>query len=81
SVIFAVAQAVSVRMGHKIGEKNLPAANNTSRAGVMISAIFMFIVALFYWFLPSHLIAIDFDLLDPKNADVIRYTRYFLMVG
>jgi len=78
SVVFSIAQAVTVRMGHKLGEKDMMAANATNQAGIFLAMAFMFIVAIIYVFLPDMLIGIDLKLSDPANTDVIKYSKQFL---
>ncbi len=80
SVVFSLAQAVTVRMGHKIGERNIDAAARTSQAGVFLSLLFMIIAFLFYCGFPSLLISIDLDMHDPANAQIIMFAKQFLMV-
>ncbi len=80
AVIFAIAQAVSVRMGHKLGAKEFHSAETTSYAGIYIAVIFMGIISLSYWLIPEKLIAIDLNIHDPKIVAVIHYTKQFFAV-
>ena len=78
TVVFSIAQAVTVRMGHKLGESNIIAANDTNNAGIFLAVSFMLIVAIFYLFLPELLIGVDLKISDPVNAAVIQYSKQFL---
>jgi multidrug resistance protein, MATE family len=80
SVVFSLASAVTVQMGHKLGGKDVVGAHNTSHAGVFISLSFMLVVAICYWLLPEWLIAVDLNVSDPKNAELVRYTKQFLLI-
>jgi MATE family multidrug resistance protein len=80
SVVFSIAGSVTVRMGHKIGEKDIVSANNASHAGVFLSVTFMLITAVCYLFFPERLIAIDLDIADPKNWELIHYSKQFFIV-
>lgn len=80
AVVFSLAQAVTVRMGHKIGSKDIDGAERTSQAGIFISLIFMMIALVFYCGFPTLLISIDFDVHDPANAQIIMYAKQFLLV-
>lgn len=73
AVIFSIAQAITVRMGHLLGAGNVDAAKKAAHIGMMISASLMFVISLIFWFKPSVLIAIDFDLTNPENKDIINY--------
>ena len=79
SVVFSMANAITVRMGHKIGEKNLAAANSTSQAGIFLSVIFMLIIAICYFFIPERFIAVDLDVTNPENSQLIHYTKQFFI--
>ncbi len=61
AVVFAMAQAITVRMGHEIGAGNPNAAARAAAAGMFANSIFMFVVAIFYWVFPEKLIGIDLD--------------------
>ena len=61
SVIFSIAQAVTVRMGHLIGAGDVASARSAGYTGVCLSGLLMAVAALFFWFSPSMLISIDFD--------------------
>lgn len=81
SIIFSVAQAITVRMGHLLGANNTGAAKYAGIAGIWISVFLMLITALFYWFFPGPLIAIDFDIHAPENAVLIQQATQFLAVA
>jgi MATE family multidrug resistance protein len=81
TVTFAIAQAVTVRMGHMLGANNIASAERATYIGLMISTTFMGVVALCYWFLPTWLMALDLDVHAPQNADVIAYTKRFFAIG
>lgn len=80
-IIFCIAQAVTVRMGHNIGAKKIIAAEHAAYAGIVLSAIFMFVIALFYWFVPKTLISVDFNLHDPKNIETVNLAVSFLFIA
>lgn len=80
-MFFTVAQALTVRMGHLIGENKLPFAYKTASLGIYLSAITMLIIATFLIFFPDFFIAADFDLNDPRNGRVIHYARSLLALS
>lgn len=81
SVIFSVAQAVTVRMGHLIGAKEIDTAKHTNYAGLCISITFMSLFAAIYWLWPDLLISIDLDVNDPQNALIVSYTKQLFAVS
>ena len=81
SVIFSIAQAITVRMGHLLGAGDKASAERTAYVGVFISGTLMIIVASCYWYFPYSLVSIDFDVNDPKNTEIVRYSVQFLTVS
>lgn len=81
SMIFAIAQAITVRMGHLIGAGDIHSAEKASHMGIAIAVALTSIVAVFYWFTPSMLIGIDFDIRNPDNAELINEIKQLLAVG
>jgi MATE family multidrug resistance protein len=81
SVIFSIAQAITIRMGHLLGAKEIDSAKYAAYAGVLISASLMGMVAICFWGFPSMLISIDFDVYDPKNADIVNEIKMLFTVS
>ncbi|HFL2715791.1 TPA: MATE family efflux transporter [Legionella pneumophila] len=80
-VIFSVAQAVTVRMGHLIGAHDILAAKRTNYAGLSISITFMSLIAVIYWLCPNLLISIDLDVNNPENSSIVHYAKQLLYVS
>ena len=80
AVIFSIAQAVTVRMGHLLGAKDPLAAERAGYAGISISILFMLIVAIFYLAFPAALISIDLDASKSGHAGIIRLATQFLAI-
>lgn len=81
SVIFSIAQAITVRMGHLIGAGDVTSAKQAAYAGMCISASFMLLVAIVYWYFPTALISIDFDIHNAVNSDIVRFAVQFLTIS
>lgn len=80
-IIFCIAQAVTVRMGHQLGAHQLVPAELTSFAGITLSILFMFIIALIYWLIPNVLISVDFNVQDPTKLATVRIAQHFLFIA
>ncbi|MDP1574665.1 MAG: MATE family efflux transporter [Coxiellaceae bacterium] len=80
TLIFSVAQAITVRMGHLLGANEVCLAKNAAYIGVFISSIAMLVVALVYWFCPSILISIDFNIHDPSNLLLLHDIEKIFMI-
>lgn len=81
SMMFAIAQAVTVRMGHLLGAKEVLSAKKVNAVGICIAVILMSVIALFYWFLPVALISIDLDVSNPANTDLIAEIKSLLAIA
>lgn len=75
SVIFSIAQAITVRMGHLLGAKEINSAKTAGLCGAVISATLMTIIAICFWIFPSLLISVDFDVNNPANAEIVKEIR------
>ena len=81
AIIFSIAQAVTVRMGHLLGAGDLNSARKAAYIGTYLSALLMSVVAVFYWTIPDILISIDFNVNDPKNFTIVNLTKQLLIIG
>lgn len=80
TIIFSIAQAITVRMGHLLGAEEVHLAKNANFLGISIVISLMVIVGCLYWFFPSLLIMVDFNLYDPANFAVIKEIESLLAV-
>ncbi len=76
-VTFALAQGITIRVGHSVGQNNKNAVNNATYVGIFYVSAFMFLVALIYWISPERLIAIDFNTQDVKNLTIVHLAQSF----
>jgi MATE family multidrug resistance protein len=81
AVIFSIAQAITVRMGHLFGAGEIRASITASYMGIYLAMAFMMIVAIAYFFFPESLISIDINTHDPENSNLIYHAKQFLMIG
>lgn len=81
SMIFTVAQAITVRMGHLLGAREFKAAEKAGDVGVMMSAMFMCVVAILYWLAPLPLISLAFNVSDPANFSIVHKIKIFLAIA
>ncbi|WP_244887535.1 MATE family efflux transporter, partial [Rickettsiella grylli] len=77
-VTFALAQGITIRIGHNVGQHHKKALNNTTTVGIFYASAFMFCVAILYWFFPEKLISIDFNINDTNNANIVHLAKTFL---
>ena len=81
SMIFSIAQATTVRMGHLLGAKSINLAKRAGYTGIMISATFMGIIAIFFWMFPSLLISVDLDIHNSINANIVNEIKILFAVS
>lgn len=81
TVVFSVANAITVRMGHLLGANKISSARQAGYAGIYLSTIFMGLVAISYWFFPRVLISADLDVNNPNNLDIIHDITKLLRIA
>ncbi len=81
AMMFSIAQAITVRMGHLLGAKEYYAAEKAAYLGVGIAASLAGIAAVVYWFFPKTLISLDLNIHDPNNFGIISEIEKFLMIS
>lgn len=79
SLTFSMAQAITIRMGNKIGAKRFDQARRAAYAGITIAFSMIFVLACVMWFKPDWLLAIDFGIGHMQHPEVARYTELFLL--
>lgn len=73
-----LAAATAVRVGQAVGRRDPAEARRSGWIGIALSAIFMSLTALTFWFLPERIASLFLKAGDPANADVIRTAAQFL---
>jgi MATE family multidrug resistance protein len=73
-----LAQAVTVRMGHNIGAKNIESCKQVVIAGINIAMLCMLLIAIIYWFFPELIIRVDLNLQAANNQIIIQLAKQFL---
>lgn len=80
AAMFSIAQAVTVRIGHLLGGRDVRSAEKAGQLGVGFALIVTSSVAIFYWVFPMPLIAIDFDVNNPTNLSLVNDIKQLLAV-
>jgi MATE family multidrug resistance protein len=80
TMMFSIAQAITIRIGHLIGAKQRHAVEKAAYLGVLIAAVTSALIGIVYLFSPSLLISIDFDVYDPKNTEVVKNIKILLAI-
>ena len=79
-VTFALAQGITIKVGHSIGQNDRQAINYATYLGVFYACGFMLLAAILYWFFAEQLINIDFKS-TPENATIIHLAKEFFAIA
>lgn len=80
-VTFALAQGITIRVGHSVGQHNKKTVNAATYVGIFYACAFMLLIAILYWVFPEKLIAIDFNPHALNNATIVRLAKDFLALA
>jgi len=81
TIIFAISQVATVRVGQAVGARNQEGILIASLVNMAICLCFMVVVAFIYIAFPRAVIGLDIDLSNPAYTKVINYTVTFLAIG
>lgn len=76
--LFALTESAAVRVSYAVGENDRPLVKRCFYANFIIVVIFMFILSCVYLRAKNFLISLDINIADPKNSNIILYTKHFL---
>jgi MATE family multidrug resistance protein len=80
-VTFALAQGITIRVGHSLGKNDKKAIHYATYIGLVYGLAYTLIVAIVYWKFPNTLIGIDFNPHDPKNLNIVHLAKEFLIIA
>lgn len=81
TLVFAMSQAVTVRVGYSVGQQDILAVKYASYIGMIINFICVLIVALFFFFIPEFFLRLDMNVTDPVNADLVHDASTLLSIA
>ncbi len=80
TIVFAMSQTVSVRVGHAVGCQDHSAIKRAIAVGMLISFFIMTVVAGIFCAFPEALLSVDIKINDPANALLIKYASSLLSI-
>lgn len=80
TLVFAMSQAVTVRVGFSVGREDLSAVRNASFVGMCINFICVSIIAFFFFFTPEFFLRLDMNVYDPANKQLISDASMLLSI-
>ena len=81
TVVFAMSQAITVRVGHAVGEQNLSGVQRAIYVGMTINFIYILIVALAFIFFPHFFLSLDINIHDTANLLLIQDASILLGIS
>lgn len=80
TLVFAMSQAVTVRVGHAVGRKDLSNVYYAIYVGMLLNFICILIIALAFYFVPQLFLQIDVDIHKAANAPLIHDATMLLVI-
>ncbi|MEO8401413.1 MAG: MATE family efflux transporter [Gammaproteobacteria bacterium] len=80
TIVFAMSQAVTVRVGHAVGRQDLVGVKYAVYVGMLLNFFFVMIIALSFYFMPNFYLSLDLSMHDPANALLIKHSTELLSI-
>lgn len=81
SITFSMAQAITIRMGNKIGAKRFDQAKRVAFAGISMTTLMVFVLACLMWFKSDWLLTVDFGSDLTQHPVVTHHAEIFFILG
>lgn len=81
TAIFAMSQAVAVRVGHAVGRIDKLGVHFAVYSGTIFSFFIIIFVVLSFIFAPTYLLHLDIDVTDVTNRDLVNDSSNLLIIG
>lgn len=80
TIVFAMSQAVTIRIGYAIGKENLTEIRYAAYVGMVMNFILIFFIMLAFELIPKFFLRLDLDVNNPANALLIHDASVLLSV-
>lgn len=81
TIVFAMSQAITIRVGHEVGRKDLEGVRFASYVGMFMNAIFMLIIAILFYLIPDIFLRLDIDVHNTANLSLANDAAALLWIG
>lgn len=71
TIVFAMSQAVTIRVGHEVGRKDRMGVTYAIYVGMVLNFCIMLIVAGALYLFPEFFLRVDLDVANPNNASLV----------
>lgn len=80
TIVFAMSQAVTVRVGHAVGEQDLSSIRSIVNTGILLNFCLMFLISMAFCFFPTWFLSLDIDVNASKNMALVKEASAFLVI-
>lgn len=81
NIIFAMSQAVTIRVGHEVGRQNESGIHYAIYVGMALNFILMALIALAFHFFPRVFLSLDIDINNAANTLLVTQAAALLSMG
>lgn len=81
TLIFALSQATSIRVGHEVGRNDKAAIKLAAYGNIGIGFCWMLFLGVLYIGIPKHIISLDVNIHNPQYKELIYYAVRFLFIA
>lgn len=81
TLVFAMSQAVTIRVGHAVGRQDLTAVYYASYTGMFMNFVCVLCIALAFNLVPEFFLRLDIDIYKTANAELIHDAAMLLAIG
>lgn len=81
TMIFAMAQAITVRVGHAVGREDRKGVRYAIASGFSLSSLITLTIAVLFYLMPAPFLRIDFDIDDPAKQALLHDATHLLRLS
>jgi MATE family multidrug resistance protein len=81
TMVFAMSQAVTVRVGHEVGRQSTAGIQYAIYVGMLLNFVCVIFVALAFYLLPTLFLRLDMNIYDPANLMLIKDSSSLLAIA
>jgi len=80
TIVFAMSQAVTIRVGHAVGQNNLSGVHYAVYVGMLLNTILVLFISIGFYFFPKLFLQIDMDIHAPANYTLVEQAAGLLSI-
>lgn len=80
NIVFAMSQAVTIRVGHAIGMQDVSGVKYATYIGMLLNFVCVILISGAFYFFPRYLLQLDLDIHLPDNQTLIQQATQLLSI-